>query len=258
MDSLRSSLRRAGSPGRSRGIAIATALLVLTVISVIGLAIAAIGAQDLNLANSDRNYAVCRYAAEAGIAEGASYLPTQTNWSGDFTDKSLNNVPGVDVGYSLAVTNNAESTGASKVAADGTVVPAGFVYLYATGKIRRTSFEKAVGALYHVMPDVRFKYACLGLNSVYVGGTSSISDSFDSSRGPYSNTNKSNAKLRRGDEFHGHRRHHLQWWCQQLGHCVRGLRGRSQHGDQWQRRDQPSRWHRRCRSRSTWPCPCLP
>lgn len=191
MDSPRLVRRLARVARRPGGIAIATALLVLTIISVIGLAIAAIGAQDLNLANADRNLAMSRYAAEAGIADGASQLLADAGWATGFSDKSLTTVPGVDLGYTVTVTNNVGNTARALTAADGTIVPPSMVYLYSTGTIRGTAFTKNVGALYHVLPGALFKYAAFGITSVNLGGTSSVSNSYDSSLGAYSTTNQS-------------------------------------------------------------------
>lgn len=184
---------RAARRGSPRGVAIATALMVLTVISVIGLAIAAIGAQDLNLATADRNYTMCRYAAEAGIADSVAQLLGDPAWNAGFSDKSLIHVPGFDLGYSVSVTNNYTTTGSSREAEDGTVVAPGMVYLHATGAIRGGQYRKAVGALYHVRGDALFKYAAYGIDGVELSGTSSVSNSFDSSSGPYSATNRSDA-----------------------------------------------------------------
>jgi hypothetical protein len=168
-----------------RGISIAVALLVLSVISVIGLAIAAIRTQNLALANADRNNERARYAAEAGIAAAEAELIASTGWNTGFQTTAL--ASDSDAAYSVAVVNN--SAGTAAVSSGDTSIPMGMVYVVSTGSVNGKPLQR-IGCLLAVGNSPIFKYAAFGLNAVSLGGTSAIEDSFSSSAGPYSTTNQ--------------------------------------------------------------------
>lgn len=167
------------SSGR-RGISIAVALLVLVVVSVIGLAVAAIGTQNLSLANADRNMQRARYAAEAGIAAAQAALLNNTALDGGLPVATLQT--NTDCKYSVTIRNNFAGT-TNLAASDGTVVPRGMAYLLSTGTVGNigNAATQRIGCLLVLGGGPLFKYAAFGVNGVSLGGTSAVEDSFSSS-----------------------------------------------------------------------------
>ncbi len=109
---------------------LAIALMVLVVLVVMVVAVGVLGSQHLNLVRANLRSTTAIYAAEAGIARSLVELKANRGWSAGFQNVEM--VGEWDPGYSVAVTNN-NLGGGLMTAPDGTEVPAGCVYLLATG-----------------------------------------------------------------------------------------------------------------------------
>ncbi len=110
---------------------LAIALMVLVVLVVMVVAVGILGSQHLNLVKSNLRSTTAVYAAEAGIAAALVELKANPGWSAGF--QNVDDLEGEwDPRYSVSVTNN-NLGGGVMTAPDGTEVPAGCVYLLATG-----------------------------------------------------------------------------------------------------------------------------
>ncbi len=109
---------------------LAIALMVLVVLVVMVVAVGILGSQHLNLVKANLRSTTAVYAAEAGIAAALVELKGNPGWSAGFQNVEVQGE--WDPRYSVSVTNN-DLGGGVMTAPDGTEVPAGCVYLLATG-----------------------------------------------------------------------------------------------------------------------------
>jgi len=138
---------------RNRGLAIATVLLILMIVLVIGIAAATIASRNLGFVNKDKYNRQAFYSAEAGIARGLSKLKENPDWDG--YDKDANgvktqtikdvNMPNSEDTYSVLVYNNSLDTCKTEMEGfRGTKIPVGHVYIVGEGKVGSDKSEKAV------------------------------------------------------------------------------------------------------------------
>ena len=138
---------------KNKGLAIATVLLVLVVILVIGFAAATIASRNLSFVNKDKHNRRAFYSAEAGVARGLSKLKENPDWDGYETDangvktQTFKEVKmsNSDDTYTVLVFNNSMETAKEDIEGfRGTKVPPGNCYLVGEGKVGSDKSEKAV------------------------------------------------------------------------------------------------------------------
>jgi len=176
---------------KSRGISMALVLIIILVVSVIGLAIAAVGMRDLNFVNKDKYNTRAFYAAEAGLARGISKSRTDLTWDGtvdgqgDDTTLTYSNekLESSDDTYTVQVWNN--YNGSNNITGfNNVVVPPGYTYILATGRVGSDAHARAtkhVGAM--LKKGTPFdNFGLFGDESVRFNGNISV-DAYDSSTG---------------------------------------------------------------------------
>lgn len=160
------------------GVALAVALLALTIIITIGFALGTIGTRNLTTISHERLNLSAFYAAEMGVARAMYSLaqnpnPPTPNFTG--TGNATN------VSFVVQVTNNL--TGATPVPGRAVpTVPAGYAELVSTGRSGSTTQRVVVLATRNVFNP--FNWAAFGDSGVTLDSGSS-SDSYDSARGGY-------------------------------------------------------------------------
>ncbi|NDD31120.1 MAG: hypothetical protein EB084_22940, partial [Proteobacteria bacterium] len=166
----------------SRGFALVLTLAAIALLALATLTVSSTASSALEAILMRLQARRATHAAEAGLADAVLALRANDAWSG-FTP-SLRTLPTFpDLTYTLEVTNN--SAGSAGVAApDGTAVPAGAVYLRATGTAAR-GVQRIATALATRQGSSLFRYAVFGTNGVTSSGASLI-DAFDATLGPYS------------------------------------------------------------------------
>lgn len=176
---------------KTRGISIALVLIIILVVSVIGLAISAVGMRDLNFVNKDKYNTRAFYAAEAGLSRGVAKSRTDLTWDGtidgqgDDTTLTYNNVKleTSDDTYTVQVWNNysgsQDMTGFKNV-----IVPPGYAYIVSTGRVGSTTNARAtkhVGTM--LKKGTPFdNFGLFGDDSVRFNGNLCV-DAYDSSTG---------------------------------------------------------------------------
>ncbi|MCE1245328.1 MAG: hypothetical protein LWY06_01655 [Firmicutes bacterium] len=174
----------------ARGFSIALVLMVISVVVVIGIAVATLGVQNLGFMNRDSYNTRAFYVAEAGLAKGIAKLKTDSTWDGTnggtekvqtFSDVVLQ--PGTDK-YSVQVFNNFYGTTSMANCFKGITVPAGSCYIVSEGKSgpsgKGGSSKYAAVMINKGTPFDNF--GVFGDKSVTFNGAISI-DAYDSSTG---------------------------------------------------------------------------
>jgi len=152
-----------------RGSALAILLLVLAVLLVLLVAVVAIGARHSRMAQANLASVAAVQSAEAAIHAGINQLSTNSAWSTGFDNAALGGEQ--DQKYSLQVTNNL--AGPSPVTApDGVSVPAGTVYLMATGTSQGGTFSRQVAVF--LSGGIPFSYAIASGGNVSMGASGDV------------------------------------------------------------------------------------
>lgn len=195
---------------RSNGIAIAYVLTVLFVMTVLGFAFGSRGTLALNQIYGTRQYVTAFYAAQAGIMlaieaeqQSDANLPTacgakvSSNGTLPSGATRLNSLQGITLPYSLpnnaqfsiTITNNTATPtqcSGNATAPDGTLVPAGSVYLTATGTFQGRT--KTSNVMIPVTlgsggsTPVNFNYAAFAQTTVTLGNNA-MTQSYNSGAG---------------------------------------------------------------------------
>lgn len=166
----------------SRGFALVLTLAAIALLALATLTVSSTASSALEAILIRLQARRATHAAEAGLADAVLALRANDAWSG-FTP-SLRTLPTFpDLTYTLEVTNNSAGS-AGVTAPDGTAVPAGAVYLRATGTAAR-GVQRIATALATRQGSSLFRYAVFGTNGVTSSGSSLI-DAFDATLGPYS------------------------------------------------------------------------
>lgn len=167
--------------GNSKGLSIAVVLMVLMIIIVIGLAIGTVGIHNLSIHQKDRYEVDAVNAADAGLQVALQELKTNNALNGSPSDLTNVALPTLtDCTYSVVITNNL-SGGSQVNAQDGTLVPAGSIYIVSTGTYLGNTSRKVAAMARRSSP---FNFAFFGDKSVKINGNAFV-DSYDSSEGAY-------------------------------------------------------------------------
>lgn len=138
---------------KNRGLAIATVLLILMIVLVIGIAAATIASRNLGFVNKDKYNRQAFYSAEAGIARGLSKLKENPDWDGYDKDASGSKtqtikdikMPNSEDTYSVLVYNNSLETCKTEMEGfRGTMIPVGHVYIVGEGRVGSEKSENAI------------------------------------------------------------------------------------------------------------------
>ncbi|MCD4786155.1 MAG: pilus assembly PilX N-terminal domain-containing protein [Candidatus Eremiobacteraeota bacterium] len=174
---------------KSSGISIALVLIIILVVSVIGLAISAVGMRDLNFVNKDKYNTRAFYAAEAGLARGIAKSRADLTWDGTVSEQDTTltynevKLESSDDTYTVQIWNN--YSGSQDMAGfKDVVVPPGYAYIVSTGRVGTTANERAakhVGTM--LKKGTPFdEFGLFGDDSVRFNGNINI-DAYDSSTG---------------------------------------------------------------------------
>ncbi|MBI3925060.1 MAG: hypothetical protein HY319_05930 [Armatimonadetes bacterium] len=171
--------------GRVRGIALAIALVVVSIVLVLAYGLLSLGIQNLNHADAHRYSDKALYAAEAGAVEALRRLEQDTTWTGQGLGEATSLASGPET-YEVEVVNNLAGS-ESILASNGASVAPGAAYLLATGKARTGDFARRVGVTVRPGPVQQlFRYAVFGYERLDVGNGNI--DSYDSEEGSYQYT----------------------------------------------------------------------
>ncbi len=146
-------MKGAVTTGRRKGMALATILIVLFILSVIGFAISAIGIKNLGMVSGYRSASMAYYAARAGINEAFYRIDSDRNYGTSSIDsftETLTNGQSYTVNFASGPfysVNNLSGTG-SVNDGSGESIPKKFVSVISSSTVRgRTVRLKAVGRL---------------------------------------------------------------------------------------------------------------
>ncbi len=157
---------------RRRGLALVVMLLAMALLAIAAGAIAALGSRSLWLSRSDSNRDQALLAAEAGVAMTSQQLLTNPNFAGISPPQPLRVTRAT---YSSTV------TAGPATAPNGAGVPAGMLYILATGRYRDQ--QRQIGEMV-TLTSTNFKMAAFAAENIRMRHDS-LTESYDSSRGPF-------------------------------------------------------------------------
>lgn len=157
---------------------------VLALVLMIGVAATTLSSSQLTISDSLVNSQQALYAAEAGLADGLVALTEDVDFDGYPDPVKLS---GGTASYTVQVFDNRDGSLAGPLP-NGIAVPAGLVYVLATGSANN-GIERRMGGLVRVSASEALQGAVADQFSLSLG---SYIDSYDSSTGPYDPTDPTN------------------------------------------------------------------
>ena len=155
---------------RNRGSALAILLLVLALLLVFLVAVVAVGARHSRMIQGNLASVAAVQSAESAIQAGLLELKNNADWNAGFDNVSLGGEQ--DQRYSLSVTNN--RMGAGTITGPGGVsVPAGMIYLLATGTAQNGQYPRQVAVFLRRGP--LFSYAIASGGEVHLNAAGIVS-----------------------------------------------------------------------------------
>lgn len=153
-----------------RGISLAVALLVLTVLVVTGVATSTVGVQALNLATAEKNSRGAFYTAEGGLAQTVQRVEDDSTLKGILaTNEPLSASGGT---YTASVSNNLSSR-TPMLLPDGTVIPPLHALVTAEGAGDQGGQRKRVTVLVKCEREF-FDYAVMSGGDITLQGQSEV------------------------------------------------------------------------------------
>jgi hypothetical protein len=179
---------------KSYGVAIPTVLFVLVIVFCIGVAISAVGIQDLRNSQRNRWNKEAFYAAEAGLARAIERIKSDIDWEGFEEGQFLTfeNVPltagDSSATYTVYVCNHfrPSSTPQSvhpEIAAHISHIPLYNAYILAVGKVNGGQAVRRVGTMLRIQEFHPFRCALFGDSSLNLNNINLYA--YDSSTNTY-------------------------------------------------------------------------
>lgn len=184
--------------GKRRGMALLLSLMMLPLLAILAFCLTTMGVNNLNTARVRENSKQAAYVAEAGVEEGLQRLKADTDYTTEsgWTTNSPSTpfhrtmLAGVAEVATVRIWNNHYGSSVETVPVTGAQVPIGYAYVLATasepgGQTRRQAaiLCKLIGSA-----PSPWNYATVGFDMIKLGGTKTLVDSYDSSKGSFTAT----------------------------------------------------------------------
>jgi len=176
---------------RNRGFSIALVLMIMTIIMILGMAVATVGTTNLRFVSKDNYNTTAFYTAEAGLARGIAKLRSDPEWTGTTQIQGEQSVPTYEnvkmptsgATYSVLVYNNFAGTN-NMPGFRNIQVPPGTCFIVGVGKVGPVGSEKAIK---YVTASLKIRgpfeqFGLFGDDKVRVNGNMSVS-AYDSENG---------------------------------------------------------------------------
>lgn len=131
---------------RYRGLSMAVVLIVILVVSIIGLAVATVGIQNLRFVQKDKEQMKSFYAAESGLSRAKIMLEEDNSLDGTPSELQDQSMPDEEnIRYSVEIFNNLDGNmDPARTPPMGITVPSGACYIHSQGYVGSPDNKKSI------------------------------------------------------------------------------------------------------------------